>query len=57
MGSENKYIELSQAKLNGTLDALELDTTCDVIEKSIVINMIKEVKELLDKAALQQAKG
>lgn len=34
-------IKLIKASLNGALDGLELDNTCDVIEKSTVIEMVK----------------
>ena len=35
------------ASANGTLDALEMDNTCDVIEKSYVIKELKELISLL----------
>ena len=38
------------AHLNGSLDGLELDNTDDVIEKSLVIGMVKELKALLEEA-------
>lgn len=45
-----KELKLIRASLNGSLDGLELDNTSDVIEKSSVILMINELKELVDKA-------
>lgn len=41
-------IKLLKASLNGALDGFELDNTCDVIEKSTVIEMIKELIMLVD---------
>lgn len=42
-----------EASLNGSLDGLELDNTYDVIEKSTVIEMIKDLKMLVNEAQQQ----
>ena len=39
-----------EASLNGSLDGLELDNTDDVIEKSVVIEMVYDLKKLLKEA-------
>ena len=38
-------IILLEAMLNGSLDGLELDNNCDVIEKSTVVEMINDFKK------------
>jgi len=38
-------IILLEAMLYGSLDGLELDNTCDVIEKSTVVEMINDFKK------------
>jgi len=42
-----------QASLNGSLDGLEFDNTCDVIEKSTVIEMVKDLMAMVSEAQLQ----
>ena len=39
-----------EASLNGSLDGLELDNTDDVIEKSLVIEMVNDLKMLVNEA-------
>jgi len=49
-------IKLMKASLNGALDGLELDNTCDVIEKSTVIEMVKELLKLVDDVEAEASK-
>ena len=49
-------IKLIKASLNGALDGLELDNTCDVIEKSTVIEMVKELLKLVDDVEAEASK-
>jgi hypothetical protein len=42
-----------EASLNGSLDGLEFDNTADVIEKSTVIEMVKDLKMLVNEAQQQ----
>ena len=50
MKKVSKILNLMEAILNGSLDGLELDNTCDVIEKSLVIEMVNDLKTLVTKA-------
>lgn len=47
-----KYSEhvngLLSSALSGALDGFEMDTTSDVIERSIVIDVLKEIKKYLN---------
>ncbi len=40
-------IKLAISSINGSLDGLELDTTNDVIEKSVVIELLNKIKSIL----------
>lgn len=42
-----------EASLNGSLDGLELDNTADVIEKSFVIEMVNDLKMLVNEAQME----
>jgi hypothetical protein len=50
MKKVNSIIGRLEASLNGSLDGLELDNMDDVIEKSLVIDMVKDLKMLVDEA-------
>ena len=45
-----KGIGLCLAAINGGLDGLELDNTCDVTENSFIIQQLKAQSEILNKA-------
>lgn len=45
-----KILGRMEASLNGSLDGLELDNTDDVIEKSLVIEMVNDLKMLVNEA-------
>lgn len=42
-----RKIDYCIAGINGALDGLQLDNTCDVIEKSIVIEQFKDQLQIL----------
>jgi hypothetical protein len=46
----NNILSIMEASLNGSLDGLELDNTDDVIEKSSVIENIKDLLKLVKEA-------
>lgn len=50
MKKVNSILGRIEASLNGSLDGLELDNMDDVIEKSLVIEMVKDLKMLVDEA-------
>lgn len=50
MKNVHSKLAIIEASLNGSLDGLELDNTCDVIEKSSVIEMINDLKGLVTQA-------
>lgn len=43
----DKKVKSCVASINGALDGLELDNDCDVIEKSVVIEQLKEQLNIL----------
>jgi hypothetical protein len=45
-----KGISLCLAAINGGLDGLELDNTCDVTENSFIIQQLKDQSEILTQA-------
>lgn len=46
--SIERRIKFCTASINGALDGLQLDNTCDVVEKSIVIEQLKEQLNILN---------
>ncbi len=44
----NQKINVCIASINGALDGLQLDNTCDVIEKSIVIEQLQDQLKILN---------
>lgn len=42
-GYASHKLSMVAAICNGALDGLELDNTCDVVEKSLVIDTIKDI--------------
>ncbi len=47
--STSKKLKLIEASINGSLDGIEFDNNSDVIEKSFVIDMLNDLKKLLNK--------
>ncbi len=47
--SISKKLKLIEASINGSLDGIEFDNNSDVIEKSFVIDMLNDLKKLLNK--------
>jgi hypothetical protein len=50
MKKVNNVLGRMEASLNGSLDGLQLDNTCDVIEKSLVIEMVNDLMMLVNEA-------
>lgn len=50
MKNISKILGRMEASLNGSLDGFELDNTDDVIEKSLVIEMVNDLKMLVNEA-------
>lgn len=50
MKQVSKILGIMEASLNGSLDGLELDNTDEVIEKSLVIEMVNDLKMLVNEA-------
>ena len=48
--SASKKLKLIEASINGSLDGIEFDNNSDVIEKSFVIDMLNDLKRLLNKS-------
>lgn len=46
----SRILGIMEASLNGSLDGLQLDNTDDVIEKSLVIEMVNDLKMLVNEA-------
>jgi len=44
-----RKIDCCKSAINGALDGLQLDNTCDVVEKSIVIEQLKDQLKHLTK--------
>lgn len=42
-----RQIRVAKSSVDGALDGLQFDNTCDVIEKSVVIEQLKEMQKLL----------
>lgn len=53
MKTVSNILSKMEATLNGSLDGLELDNTDDVIEKSAVIEMVNNLKLLVNDAQQQ----
>jgi hypothetical protein len=47
--SISKKLKLIEASINGSLDGIEFDNNSDVIEKSFVVDMLNDLKKLLNK--------
>jgi len=45
----NRKLSLIEESLNGSLDGFEFDNTSDVIEKSLVIELINDLKTIIKK--------
>lgn len=45
--SIERKVKLCTSAINGALDGLELDNTCDVVEKSTMIDILKELLKQL----------
>lgn len=50
MKKVSRLLGRMEASLNGSLDGLQLDNTADVIEKSLVIEMVNDLKMLVNEA-------
>jgi len=50
MKNVSKVLRRMESSLDGSLDGLELDNTSDVIEKSLVIQILKDLKILVNEA-------
>lgn len=50
MKKVSRLLGRMEASLNGSLDGLQLDNTSDVIEKSLVIEMVNDLKMLVNEA-------
>jgi len=46
----SRILRRMEASLNGSLDGIELDNVDDVIEKSLVIDMVNDLKTLVNEA-------
>lgn len=50
MKKVSQILKVIEASLNGSLDGLELDNTADVVEKSDVVGMVKDLMKLVNEA-------
>jgi hypothetical protein len=53
MKTLNKLLGYIESSLNGSLDEIQFDNTADVIEKSLVIEIVEDLKILLSEAQLE----